>query len=722
MTLCLSRRICHCLSRRAKHNRLIDIEEQCRQLCVMPTRPVKSSPPMMGSLSGDMGVCNSVHGHYCRRHTMSGRSVDCARECRLQDNCPTLIEGILEGEFEGSDLDAAVAVMMEFRGQGAHRLPARDILMAHGSFYRVIESNSNAVISHLNNNNSQNLVSLFDDLLSDERQEEWAELQREGEPGQEVLERIETTVHLLGMSHQLQSLDIQLLDHFHYIGSNIEMNVECQDNKEYEYVFNRGLDKAALSVPETNSQGDKYCSRVIAASLSSNLGEFVSNDSNTMVDTDVMTVQTMEAVQGNKLSDITISLPSLNMSGNLSSIPVDCVFWNTNQSQWSTEGVELVSVTETHYVCRSTHLSSFAVLVNVKPLEGMSETEAMALSGVTYLGCGISIICILLTLLCMVVFRETLNKGVLLYIHFNLFLALLLALIIFVFGIETATHIKWLCATVAALLHYLFLCVFCWMLAEGILLYVLVVRAFTTNFKKWYYLLPFGWGTPLFIVAISLGLRYEYYGNNNYCWLSHDKGLVWSFVGPMLAIILVNSVILVLTMVSIARVRSKASKGTGSKNHTDIILTSAKSAIVLLPLLGITWIIGVFAVEQNTTVFAWIFTILNSLQGLMIFVLHILRNRKLRSKMGRRCGLIVQSEKSNYSSSTEYTSTDKREGAPVSMPSGCPSNGDISPSWKSHSGIQMNGSSASIQGTISNDYECQNFTVDFSKSSSSVPD
>ena len=46
-------------------------------------------------------------------------------------------------------------------------------------------------------------------------------ISQEGEPGQEVLERIETTVHLLGMSHQLQSLDIQLLDHFHYIGSNI---------------------------------------------------------------------------------------------------------------------------------------------------------------------------------------------------------------------------------------------------------------------------------------------------------------------------------------------------------------------------------------------------------------------------------------------------------------------------------------------------------------------
>ena len=51
---------------------------------------------------------------------------------------------------------------------------------------------------------------------------------------------------------------------------------------------------------------------------------------------------------------------------------------------------------------------------------------------------------------------------------------------------------QWLCATVAALLHYLFLCVFCWLLAEGIMLYVLVVKVSTT-FDKWYYFLPLGW-------------------------------------------------------------------------------------------------------------------------------------------------------------------------------------------------------------------------------------
>ena len=48
-------------------------------------------------------------------------------------------------------------------------------------------------------------------------------------PGQEVLDRIETTIHLLGMSHQLRTLDMQLLNHFHYIGTNIGMN-HCYHN------------------------------------------------------------------------------------------------------------------------------------------------------------------------------------------------------------------------------------------------------------------------------------------------------------------------------------------------------------------------------------------------------------------------------------------------------------------------------------------------------------
>ena len=36
--------------------------------------------------------------------------------------------------------------------------------------------------------------------------------------------------------------------------------------------------------------------------------------------------------------------------------------------------------------------------------------------------------------------------------------------------------------------------------------------------------------------------------------------------------------------------------------------------IILHPLLGLTWLFGFLAISKNTTVFIWIFTILNSLQ------------------------------------------------------------------------------------------------------------
>ena len=45
-----------------------------------------------------------------------------------------------------------------------------------------------------------------------------------------------------------------------------------------------------------------------------------------------------------------------------------------------------------------------------------------------------------------------------------------------------------------------------------------------------------------------------------------------------------------------------------------IYRTLLKATVILLPLLGITWMFGLLAVNQESSVFAWIFTILNSLQ------------------------------------------------------------------------------------------------------------
>ena len=50
------------------------------------------------------------------------------------------------------------------------------------------------------------------------------------------------------------------------------------------------------------------------------------------------------------------------------------------------------------------------------------------------------------------------------------------------------------CAFVAGLLHYFFLASFCWMLCEGVMLYLMMVVVFSKLAKKWWFFLLLGWG------------------------------------------------------------------------------------------------------------------------------------------------------------------------------------------------------------------------------------
>jgi hypothetical protein len=54
-----------------------------------------------------------------------------------------------------------------------------------------------------------------------------------------------------------------------------------------------------------------------------------------------------------------------------------------------------------------------------------------------------------------------------------------------------------------------------------------------------------------------------------------------------------------------------------------------KGSAVLLPILGLTWVFGLLVFNRDTVVFKYLFAIFNSLQGLMIFVFHVLINKKV---------------------------------------------------------------------------------------------
>ena len=111
------------------------------------------------------------------------------------------------------------------------------------------------------------------------------------------------------------------------------------------------------------------------------------------------------------------------------------------------------------------------------------------------------------------------------FIHINLCISLGIAQLIFVVGIDRSSGsdvVPIHCQAIAVLLHYFFLVSFMWMLMEGVVLYVVLVRVFVTQPKR--YMVGFflaSYGIPLLylgLLALPLGFALQtnsshYYGN-----------------------------------------------------------------------------------------------------------------------------------------------------------------------------------------------------------------
>ena len=66
------------------------------------------------------------------------------------------------------------------------------------------------------------------------------------------------------------------------------------------------------------------------------------------------------------------------------------------------------------------------------------------------------------------------------------------------------------------------------------------------------------------------------------------------------------------------------------KTPVEKAKAGVKASAVLLPLLGITWLFGILSFSSESIAFKYIFTIFNSLQGLMIFIFHCVLNKQVR--------------------------------------------------------------------------------------------
>ncbi|KAL9950396.1 hypothetical protein ACROYT_G042884 [Oculina patagonica] len=354
------------------------------------------------------------------------------------------------------------------------------------------------------------------------------------------------------------------------------------------------------------------------------------NESDATVNTGVISLSTNPKISGNFTKPVVITLQN-NQSDE--SLQPSCVFWKYtgDGGSWSTEGCYVNFANSTHSVCHCYHLTSFSVLMQLTPesYEIRGTYHELALSLITYTGISISLVALVLALItfCSLAFLRS-NRN---FAHINLVLSLILAELLFVVGIDK-TQYETGCFVIAVFLHYLFLVAFCWMATEGVILYLMLVKVFPTSGegpkKKVFFVCS--WGIPIIPVVTAILVNQEGYTTDRHCWLAVEDGFVWSFVGPVLFICVLNLVFLGMTFRAMASRTAKQP----SQNQQQMRYW-AKACAVLTCLLGTTWLLGLFFLGKATVVMAYLFNIFNVLQGLFIFIFHCLADERIRAEYKR---------------------------------------------------------------------------------------
>ncbi|XP_052079943.1 uncharacterized protein LOC127718086 [Mytilus californianus] len=343
-----------------------------------------------------------------------------------------------------------------------------------------------------------------------------------------------------------------------------------------------------------------------------------------------------------------------------------CVYWNT--TDWSTQGVYTVSTGGNKTECHTTHLTSFAILMDPVPSYELDEVHDKAMTYISYIGCAVSIFGLAVTIVTYSMFRS-LNREKSSRILLNMCVSMLLMNVAFLMMAETTkSESSALCTTIAILLHYFLLTSLMWMLTEAINMYHALITVFTTYSSQ--FILRrcvIAWGIPLLVVAITMGINKmdNYNSKTDFCFISHASTIAFyiALLGPACCILIINTVVFTLVARVILKPKFRGHPNGGRREK--VTPTQVRGAFTVMVLLGVTWVFGPVAINESKIVFNYIFVVLNSLQGFLIFVFRCLLNTEVRlswlyllktGKFKRRRGPIPSTTDSSSSSKALHDS------------------------------------------------------------------
>uniref|UniRef100_A0A8C3UUL6 Adhesion G-protein coupled receptor G1 n=1 Tax=Catharus ustulatus TaxID=91951 RepID=A0A8C3UUL6_CATUS len=303
-----------------------------------------------------------------------------------------------------------------------------------------------------------------------------------------------------------------------------------------------------------------------------------------------------------------------------------CVFWQEDTSSGSWDSYGCTTVTGSSQTeCRCNHLTYFAVLMVSSP--EITSVHRNYLSIITYVGCLISALASICTIFFLYFRSKQRDQIMSMRIHMNLLVAIFLLDITFLISEHLAASSEAICRFGGLFLHFSLLSCLTWMGIEGYNLYRLVIEVF--NAYHDHFLLKLclaGWGVPFLCVMLILLAGWNNYGplsipiyesldgrstNATICWITSP--LIHNVVnlGFFSLVFLFNSIMLGAMVREILRQNKKGHK-----------LKHVLALFGLSILLGIPWALIFFSFTSGVfcLVSLYIFTIINSLQGFLIFL------------------------------------------------------------------------------------------------------
>uniref|UniRef100_A0A3Q3WPM2 Uncharacterized protein n=1 Tax=Mola mola TaxID=94237 RepID=A0A3Q3WPM2_MOLML len=392
----------------------------------------------------------------------------------------------------------------------------------------------------LSNANVENYVQTVSNLLREEHHDKWEEAQLMGTNIKEFLRLVEDFVSMLGMQMSgfqdiyevTENLVLSIYKRPTTMSSNFTFPMRGWRGM-LEWVRTSeekiSVSRDALSI-EQSDDNDAFVTGII---LYRNLASILPFQSNTtLINSKVVSV-IVKPTPTLLSSPVEIEFPHLHNV----TVNETCLSWDESETSsllgsWSARSCRAVPVHSFRTKCVCDSLSTFAILARVN-------FDSTLVPSVTLIvGCGVSSLTLLLLIIIYVsVWKYIRSERSVILINFCLSIICSNALILV--G-QTQARNKVVCALVAALLHFFFLSSFCWVLTEAWQSYMAVTGRLRNRIIRKRFLC-LGWGLPALVVAVSVGFtKAKGYGTVNYCWLSLEGGLLYSFVGPAAAVVLVH--------------------------------------------------------------------------------------------------------------------------------------------------------------------------------------